>query len=221
MHLMRFFHRPAVALPFKEPGNVMSIFHVITAALLAFAPVSATPAAAAIVNVTLAGTFNGMLAGNGFTDETLSFSGVTNTDSVDDVFGEFHYVLSALSVRFDGLSYDISEPTIFFIAPKSRMAGFADPDVSKGLIRFDYLNGNRVIDDGLSQPFETSGGKLQIGAGSNVSISGLAFPPPAAVPEPGTWLMLLLGFAVTGAVVRQRRSAVALNRPGSAGDLGL
>lgn len=187
----------------------MSISRMIAAASLAIAPVATTPAAAAIVNVTLTGTFNGMLGGNGFADQALSISGVTDTDTVDEVFDEFHYVLSALSVRFNGSSYDISEPTIFFIAPKSQMAGFADPDASKGLVRFDFLNGNRVIDDALTQPFETSGGRLQIGAGSNVSISGLAFPAAAAVPEPGTWLMLLLGFAVTGAAVRRRRSAAA------------
>jgi hypothetical protein len=208
--MMRSFYRPAVALPFKEPGNAMSIFRLIAAVLLTIAPVTTTPAAAAIVNVTLAGTFNGMLGGSGFADQALSFSGVIDTDTVDEVFDEFHYVLSALSVRFNGSIYVISEPTIFFIAPKSQMAGFTDPDVSKGLIRFDYLNGNRVIDNELNQPFETSGGKLQIGTGSNVSISGLTFPPAAAVPELGTWMMLLLGFAVTGAGLRQRRKALRL-----------
>lgn len=33
---------------------------------------------------------------------------------------------------------------------------------------------------------------------------------PVAVPEPGTWLMLILGFGITGALLRQRRSKLSV-----------
>lgn len=44
-----------------------------------------------------------------------------------------------------------------------------------------------------------SGGSSGIGLGSVVSTSS-----PSAAPEPGTWLMLLLGFGITGWIMRQR-----------------
>lgn len=37
------------------------------------------------------------------------------------------------------------------------------------------------------------------------SLQGLAFAPTAAVPEPGTWMMMLAGFGLCGAALRFRR----------------
>jgi hypothetical protein len=39
-------------------------------------------------------------------------------------------------------------------------------------------------------------------------------PPPPAVPEPGTWATLLLGFGLSGWMMRRRRRTVAAFIPG-------
>lgn len=61
---------------------------------------------------------------------------------------------------------------------------------------------------------QTSGGWTQLGsqAGLGVRIDGIArpgvIPPiPGAVPEPGTWAMMLIGFGAIGGAMRARRRA--------------
>jgi PEP-CTERM motif len=49
-----------------------------------------------------------------------------------------------------------------------------------------------------------SGGTINIGT---ATVAGLA--PTAAVPEPSTWLMMLLGFAGLGFAFRQSRRKVS------------
>lgn len=47
------------------------------------------------------------------------------------------------------------------------------------------------------------------GAGSAVSGSFSFAAPPAVIPEPATWGMLIGGFGLTGAAMRRRRTVVA------------
>jgi hypothetical protein len=35
-------------------------------------------------------------------------------------------------------------------------------------------------------------------------------PPPAPIPEPATWLMMILGTGLVGAMMRRRRHALKL-----------
>ena len=42
------------------------------------------------------------------------------------------------------------------------------------------------------------------------AIDDVSFNPVAAVPEPGAWLMMIVGLGMTGAVLRRRRTAARL-----------
>ena len=42
----------------------------------------------------------------------------------------------------------------------------------------------------------------------NIIVNG-DLAPSAAVPEPATWAMMILGFGAAGAMLRQRRAALA------------
>jgi len=46
-------------------------------------------------------------------------------------------------------------------------------------------------------------GRLSCGVGCGVG----APPPPSGVPEPSSWMMLLLGFGLMGGALRRRRKA--------------
>ncbi len=78
---------------------------------------------------------------------------------------------------------------------------------------------------GLNQPLVAAGGLLQLrtsqsfnyagatgdgGTGDVISRFGFQAAPLAdAVPEPGTWAMLVLGFGLVGGAARRRKAAVA------------
>lgn len=174
----------------------------ITALLLAFAALFSSPAMAA-TTITVTGTFDGTLAGQGFAGQALTFTGTTVADQPDEVFGEFQYLLASLVVTMGGTDLTVGEPAMFFVAPAGSLAGFVDPDASRGLIRFDYAMGNAVLDDALTQAFATSGGALRIGAGSGLNVTGVTLS--SAVPEPGAWVVMLVGIGGTGIAMRRRR----------------
>ncbi len=58
--------------------------------------------------------------------------------------------------------------------------------------------------------FESLAGNVLL---AEVSGAGGSLTPVAAVPEPSTWAMMLLGFAGLGFAFRQRRRKVCLNAP--------
>lgn len=47
-------------------------------------------------------------------------------------------------------------------------------------------------------------------AQNGVTVTGQGFSPVAAVPEPGTWAMMLLGFGAMGVALRRRQRAVRI-----------
>lgn len=82
------------------------------------------------------------------------------------------------------------------------------------------FTGQQLIDSGIangSQSSSVTNGRLTFFANSGVSISGLTirssqnsaevdnFATIGAVPEPGTWATMLLGFGVIGGAMRRRR----------------
>jgi hypothetical protein len=53
----------------------------------------------------------------------------------------------------------------------------------------------------------SSGGGSSGGGSSGGGSSGGGTPPVAAVPEPGTWMLMILGFGAIGSVMRRRARA--------------
>jgi hypothetical protein len=49
------------------------------------------------------------------------------------------------------------------------------------------------------------------GSDNSHDLTGFSFTVTDAVPEPGTWMTMLLGFAMIGMTLRRRRSAAAVN----------
>lgn len=208
--------RPAACCPShrKRMTNLSQSYRfptkMLAGVLLALAPLVATPATATAMKIVLTGTFDGSLAGKTFSKQAVTFTGLSDTTGTEEVFDELHHPLSSLTAAWGGKTYKLNEATIFFVAPLSDLAGIVDPDASKGLVRFDYGAGNAFYTDDMTQAFTTSGGALLLRAGSGIRLAGLSLPATTpAVPEPATWAMLLLGFAVTGTALR-RRPAVGL-----------
>ncbi len=192
----------------------MAFLRLLAAVLLVVSPVLATPATAATFDITITGIFDGSLAGLDFSGRSLALTGTTDSDDTDEVFDEIQHPLSSLTVRLDGTEYRVTDAAIFFVSSLSGLAGIVDPDASRGLVRFDFNRNNAVIVDDLVQPFATSGGALRIGTGSGVAVRGVTLPTAApAVPEPSSWTMMLLGFMLTGVVVRKSKVFAASRLP--------
>lgn len=65
------------------------------------------------------------------------------------------------------------------------------------------------LNDGFFSVDLTTGAATRIGTIGAGNLIGLSLAPAAAVPEPGTWAMMLIGFGAIGAATRRRRSAKA------------
>jgi hypothetical protein len=199
-------HHAAASAPFRsatDRSSAMSAFRLFAITLLALAPLAASPAGAA--SIMIAGTFDGTFADRSFAGKAVTFHGTTVADAPDEVFDERQYALSSLVVTLDGTDLVVTEPTMFFIAPLSRLAGIVDPDASRGLIRFDYSRNNIVLVDALTQSFATGSGLLRLGAGTGVRVSGIELSSTAsAVPEPASWAMILIGIAGAGTALRRQ-----------------
>lgn len=99
-----------------------------------------------------------------------------------------------------------------------------DTDFSDVFLSGTGIVGQVAINEILGDPNETRAlNNFVIGAGTfslaiqgtpgaqNGSLGGtVAFQSMAAVPEPGTWAMMLLGFGAIGASMRRRRHAGAI-----------
>ena len=66
--------------------------------------------------------------------------------------------------------------------------------------------------------FIGGGGSGGGGGGDGIVPPPPAPPPVAAVPEPSTWTLLLIGFAAVGASIRRSKKAGKLSRPDRAGN---
>lgn len=181
----------------------ITMFAAALIALLSFG----TPAAAVAMNFSIVGTFDGSLDGHLFTGRALTFAGTSESDTPEEVFDEYQYRLTSLSVMLDGSEHQVIEPSLFFIAPLSHLAGIVDPDASKGLVRFDYSMGNHFYTDAQTQPFSTSGGLLLLRAGTDIALTGVSI---AAVPEPKVWAMMIAGFGMIGGMMRRRRTVLSV-----------
>jgi hypothetical protein len=72
-----------------------------------------------------------------------------------------------------------------------------------GFLTFDSVN---TIDDGIYSVVNISDGGATSGTLSTAGAITAFSVSPAAVPEPATWLTMIIGFGILGLAMRKRRS---------------
>lgn len=162
----------------------------------AIAMISATPASAAVFNFNFAGT--GLFFG-----EPLVGSGTLTTNDVSQVSalnGYTYQTITEISGTFNG----------------SQITGLANVTGSNNLF---YLTGPFFVDgNGLGfttaagsavNLFVTTGTRYRLNAGglSTGFVTASASAVTAAVPEPATWALMLVGFGAIGVSMRRRTKA--------------
>jgi hypothetical protein len=74
----------------------------------------------------------------------------------------------------------------------------------------DYFSFRGIDGEGRSiSRFVFSGSYIGMQVLGTADLTPLPPPPPGPVPEPASWALLILGFGLTGAVLRQRRTRTA------------
>lgn len=177
----------------------------------AFAIAASSPVSADVV------TFDGSISGGGFagpdmagTCAPLPFHGTLAGGSGTSNLGEFTYghdiCLSGASGPLQGtFTLTFGAGTLFgdlmgTAAPNLATLGTADLALS-----YDVLGGTGLF-SGASGTFEgTAFSDPRNGPPSLFSLDFTGDLAAPRLPEPGTWAMLLLGFAATGAAMRRQR----------------
>jgi hypothetical protein len=78
-------------------------------------------------------------------------------------------------------------------------------DPVKGTFELATLSSNKLVLSGFAARWQSTGMR---GNGSNSGTGMIANTPVAAVPEPATWAMMLVGFGMVGAATRYRRKRI-------------
>lgn len=151
--------------------------------------------------ITLNGTNNIDLVGSAYTN---SFAGTTTT------------ALYGLDAFTDALVRATDANAGTYVNTNTTGGLFGPLGVTFGtgdLVGFDISGTTNAgffnLNDGFFSVNLTTGAATRIGTIGAGSLIGLSLAPAAAVPEPGTWAMMLLGFGAVGATLRRRRSATA------------
>ena len=121
-----------------------------------------------------------------FTFATLGSLKASNGSPItlSSSFGSFTGTVTSVNANTSGLSSVVSFYTLGTFTPAGSLSAFSTGAAS------------------LTFSFTQTGG-----AGSAVSGSYTLASPPAGVPEPATWGMMIAGAGMAGAAVRRRRSA--------------
>jgi hypothetical protein len=193
----------------------------------------ATAAQGAAMIYTISGTGSGSLDGVSFTDAAFDIGLLGDTNNLID-FGSGPPAITPLSkasVRIDGFAdADVAGATRFGVARDLNLFFFARANGFGGgadLFDFHVTDAQETAFD-YGTPFGpvpgfglflsqfhdvgTSQGLLTFQAASGVTFSSES----AAVPEPGAWAMMIVGFGGVGALLRRRRGfahAAALSLP--------
>ena len=149
-------------------------------------------------------------------DGALTLNGSSNFDLVgaaytNSVFGATSTTLYGLDAFTDSLvrSTNANAGTYTNTNLNGGLFGplgvtFGSSDLVGFAISGSSGSGFFSLNDGFFSIDLNSGAATRLGTLGSGSLVGISVAP---VPEPGTWAMMLLGFAVIGAVLRRRRSA--------------
>jgi hypothetical protein len=180
----------------------------------------AAPASAAQITYTFTGAFDGTLNGNTFTGSIATFTGVGDTTTVSTNGFSNLVALSSLSAFSGGTTYNVSTPATFYVNGNG-YAGIAFGDlngddnyfsgINVALLGYDGISnfGPVAIDytDNVIANFSTDNGAVTLNNATNGTFSAVV-DASAAVPEPATWGMMILGFGLVGAGMRRRKSTL-------------
>src|SRR4051812_19407089 len=194
----------------------------LLSAMLAFGALGA-PATGAVVSYQIAGTGSGSLGGAIFTDAAYNIliTGDTTTIascSVFDVCEDVSPTTAVVTIAGLGsvaithstrVGVDRDNNAIFFgYGPGGAdLLDFSITETEESAFNFQAgygpISSSTLFALNQFHDIDTNGGLLSLGESG--AITFLSFVP-SAVPEPGTWAMILLGFGAIGCVMRRRRT---------------
>ena len=173
--------------------------------------IGASPSFAALITYTESATASGSLDGVTFTDATVLLSMNNDTTNVTSGGGGFFFNFGTATVSIGGgPAVTFTNPIDVFSYQPSTIVGFSDTTV--GLDILDTLNGSfatyalttsigPITDVSLTNggfSFPTSGGAFVLTSVVDRMSTFTATTTLAAVPEPQTWALMLVGFAGLG-----------------------
>jgi hypothetical protein len=187
-----------------------TLFRAATPVVLAAAALSAAPAQAAVVysvvGTTEGGaTFNRPLAGNPPTGLSGVGTAVAyNTFSFSPAqSGSYSFLLTSTTANFDP-----------FLALYSGTFNPASPLTNLVVANDDFTTGNSTL-SGFTYALLASSNYTAVITGFNNADFGtyaltISTAAEAAIPEPATWALMLVGFGAVGASARYRRRGTAV-----------
>lgn len=175
----------------------MKKLSVIAAALLA----SAASVSADAATITISGNFGGVFAGQNFDPQAATFTLLT--DEGTNVLLGASYEATSLTAgsTLNGQPFNfVFQGSGYYFG---QLLSGLDNTVGQGNeILFNYgLRGFR----GSSTDFQTNAGTVRITSGTDIVTTITPGAATAAVPEPATWSLMLLGVGMVGAGLRSRR----------------
>lgn len=156
---------------------------------------------------------------NTIVDTALTLNGSSNIDLVgaaytNSVAGAVTTSLYGLDAFTDALVRSTNANAGTYTNTNTQGNVFGTLGVTFGTsdnVGFDISGGTGAaffnLNDGFFSVNLMTGAATRIGSIGAGSLVGLSIAPAAAVPEPGTWALLLLGFAGIGIAIRRQRAA--------------
>ncbi|MEW5685897.1 MAG: PEPxxWA-CTERM sorting domain-containing protein [Pseudomonadota bacterium] len=147
------------------------------------------------VNIALA-SGGATVSGSGYYGSAVpayATDGVVSTNYPDIYHSDGAGPTEYLEVKFTG-AFDISDIVIY---------GRGDCCSERNLFKYELYNFGRYGSVLVAE------GALDARGPSHSARAALPHAPVAAVPEPGAWALMIMGFGAAGAVVRRRRAARA------------
>ena len=143
------------------------------------------------------------ITGGTFADGT-AFSGFFNLDTTTRVFGDFNFVTATGSLP--AFTYTDANSGLYANGGAGPNNFTVIKDDGRRVFNFSFLSpltsGTQAINVASSYDCNNCGTFRRVTAGSVTSV--------AAVPEPGTWALMLLGFGAVGVSMRRRGTGYTL-----------